>query len=314
LCCESYTNAGVEDTDVGQVVVGTDSSGTLTSNGPGVVVGSLEAILTRPLEGIKEGRGTIVVANKVILSIIEDNRHCGEKIRDLVAVRDLKVVLEVLVDDVVASGPGAVRNTKTLTSSGQVDVVDNVVEVVAERTLARLADIVDVDVSGVRQADRHDLVAVVEGIRVVTALDVLNTRLVLALCLGHGGVVNLVVVVEERSIRARLNQRIGPSVSDGETLQVNLRAASLVLLPDVVSNGRNVVAGIGLSSDVELSATELRELVKEVLEEDVHILGDLVLVGDVAVRVGNVGETSSAWLVNIKQVTCIHSHVQEKYC
>lgn len=61
-------------------------------DGPGVVVGRLEALLARPLKSVQHCRGTIVVADKVILAVVEDDRVRSQQIRDLVTVRHLEVV------------------------------------------------------------------------------------------------------------------------------------------------------------------------------------------------------------------------------
>lgn len=155
--------------------------------------------------------------------------------------------LQILVDTLVAGRPRAVRHTETLAGGGQVDVVDNVVKVVAERAVARLANVVDVDVARVGQADGHNLVAVIERIGIIAILDVRLARLVLVLGRLHRDVADLIVVVQERSIRRRLDQRISPTVADSNALQVDLVATLLVHLPDVVRDGGDVVAGIGLT-------------------------------------------------------------------
>lgn len=62
------------------------------------------------------------------------------------------------------------------------------------------------------------------------------------------------------------------------------------------------MACIGLTSDVEGQVAVLGELVEEVLQEGVEILGNLLLVRHVTVLVLNVGEASASGLVDEEQV------------
>ena len=70
---------------------------------------------------------------------------------------------------------------------------------------------------------------------------------------------------------------------------------------EVVGNGGDVVASVGLAGDVEVLALELRELLEEFDHELSHVLSDLLLV-DVVVDEASVGEASANGLVDVEQV------------
>lgn len=218
--------SGVENTDIGKVARVANSSPGLTVGGrDGVVVGIDELVLSGPLHGVEEGGSTVVVADKIVLTVVENDGHGGEQIGNQVQIRALKVTLEVLVDTLVAILPGAVSNTELLANEVLVQPLGDGVKVVAERTVALLADIVNVDVSGILEAGLHDHVAVIEGAVVVTALDIRGAGLVLLVGSLQGGLIDLAVVVQEGSIGLGLNEGVNPTVTDGNTLQVDANVA-----------------------------------------------------------------------------------------
>jgi hypothetical protein len=275
--------ASVENANIGEVTRVTDGTPGLTVGGrDGVVVSVDELVLSGPLHIVQHGGSTVVVADKIVLTVVENDGHGGEEIGNKVQIRALKVTLEVLVDTLVAILPGAVSDTELLANEVLVQPLGDGVKVVAERSVALLADIVNVDVSGTLEADLHDHIAVIEGRIVVTALDIRSAGLVLLVGRVHGGLVNLTVIVQEGSIRLGLDDGIHPTVSDGDTLQVDLNVAGgLVHLPDIVGNGGDIVACIRLTSNEEGQVAVLGELVQKVLHEGVGILGNLLLVGNV---------------------------------
>lgn len=208
----------VEDADVGEVAGVTDRSPRLTTRGgDGVVVGVDKLVLTRPLHRVQQGRGTIVVANQIVLTVVEDDGDGGEQVRDQSEVAALKVVLEVLVDTRAARLPGAVSNTKLGADVVLVQPLGDGVKVVAERAIALLTNIINVDVAGGLEADLHDHVAVKEGTIVISAVDIISAGLVLLVGRVEGRLVDLLVVVQEGSIRVRLNDGVDPAVSNSHT-------------------------------------------------------------------------------------------------
>lgn len=90
----------------------------------------------------------------------------------------------------------------------------------------------------------------------------------------------------------------GPPVPDGEAHQVDAR---VLLFVQECRNGRDVVSGIGLAGDEELSALEFRVFLKESLEEEQEVLGDLGLIPGVISQFG-LGIASAYRLVNIEHV------------
>jgi len=113
------------------------------------------------------------------------------------------------------------------------------------------------------------------------------------------------VSVGERSIRSSLNQWINPSVANCKTLQVDLRISSLhVLLVNECTDCRDVVSTVAFSCDEQWKLSVLRELVEEVLKEDVEVSRYLSLVDDVSIGVLDERESSSSWLID-EQKICV---------
>mmetsp|Transcript_75427 Transcript_75427/g.157270 ORF Transcript_75427/g.157270 Transcript_75427/m.157270 type:complete len:380 (-) Transcript_75427:342-1481(-) len=89
--------------------------------------------------------------------------------------------------------------------------------------------------------------------------------------------------------------RVGETVANSQASQRDLDAlASFVSAPDAMSDGRDIVACVGLTEDVEGLGSILRELLVEILQEGVHVVAHaLFVVGTEAS-----GETDPCWLVN----------------
>lgn len=108
------------------------------------------------------------------------------------------------------------------------------------------------------------------------------------------------VLVRECLISWVLVVWVNESVSDGHTLEVHLKV-TLGLEEEVVRDSWDIVTGIALSGDIEIFSLKLWVLLEESNEECRHVLGDLILVGNVMEWVG-LGETGSNWLIDVDQV------------
>jgi len=195
----------VGNANIGKVLVLSDRASVLTADGPGGVGSREETRLASPLHAVEHGIRTEVVADKIVLTIVEDDTDLAQDAGDHVQIATLEVINEVLVDLVGASLPSAVTDAQLCADSLLVDPADNGVEVVAQSSVALLTDIVDVDVSSSAQDDLLDLAARVESTVEVTRVDILSAGLVLLLSLVHDTAVDEVVGIEIRTIAGSLD-------------------------------------------------------------------------------------------------------------
>jgi len=85
-----------------------------------------------------------------------------------------------------------------------------------------------------------------------------------------------IVLSGEGGVLWVLDEGIGETISDGETLEVEIKGISVIdLLDNVRANGWNIVACIRLTGDVEIATFKLRVLFHEAFKETVEVLGDL---------------------------------------
>lgn len=82
-----------------------------------------------------------------------------------------------------------------------------------------------------------------------------------------------IVLMREGRVLRVLNEGISETVSDGETLEIEIKISSL--FDNIRANGWNIVASIRLTSDVEITTFKLRVLFHEACKEFVEVLGDL---------------------------------------
>jgi len=94
---------------------------------------------------------------------------------------------------------------------------------------------------------------------------------------------------------------VDETVSNSHSLEVELKFI-LVLEHEVMRDSWDVVTSITLSSDEEVFTLELWVFLKESLHESSHIVGDFFLIS-VQVSSASMGEPSSNWLINIKDVS-----------
>ena len=122
--------------------------------------------------------------------------------------------------------------------------------------------------------------------------------------LVHGGVHGGGVAVGGCShvgVLGVLHLRVHKTVSDRASVQVDDELAllrHLVLLPDALCDGRDVVSCVRLTEDVERQVLVLRVCLVELLQEVVHVAGDHVLV---LVEASSPREAGSGGLVNVDE-------------
>jgi len=108
-----------------------------------------------------------------------------------------------------------------------------------------------------------------------------------------------VVLISKSGVTRVLGVRVGETISNGDGLQVKFKIRDFI--EEVVSDSGNVMSGVALSSDEEISSLKLRVLVKETLKEGSHIFSDgflgLHVLLDSSFRVA-----SSNGLIDVKQV------------
>lgn len=115
-----------------------------------------------------------------------------------------------------------------------------------------------------------------------------------------------------------LDDGVNPAVADGETLEGDGHGRAVVggllggacgdggvLLVDLVTDGRHVVSAVALAGDVQVGLQDVREHLVELLQERVEVVGDLVLVGDIALAGAGVGEASSDGVVDEEHVVLV---------
>jgi hypothetical protein len=107
-----------------------------------------------------------------------------------------------------------------------------------------------------------------------------------------------IVLIGELGVCGVLLIRVGQTISNSDTLQVQLDIGGIE--SEVVRDGGDVVTGIGLTSDVKVASLELGVLDKEASEHVGHVLGDLSLGSGVVET--TLGEASADGLVNVEQV------------
>jgi len=173
-------------------------------------------------------------------------------------------------------------------------------EIVAKRGIsAGFSDVVDVELEGLASDSLNlelaldhgslGLVEIDEGVAETEASDQLMIEVFIdkLVFIGKSGVLGILVINTDET------------VTDTDTLEVQVKTSSS---EDVGGDSGDVVSSVGFTGDVEVSALELREFFKELLEENVEMSSDgsLVLIEFNGSRV-----TSSQRLINVKDVSNI---------
>jgi hypothetical protein len=97
-----------------------------------------------------------------------------------------------------------------------------------------------------------------------------------------------------------LDNRINPAVPDSDPLEVQGKVCCIV--GQIVGDGRDIVACVALTSDVEISTLELWVGFKEPKEELHHVLSYLIFIGIVVENARAARESSAHRLVYKQKV------------
>ena len=302
--------ASIEDAEEMEVAELAHISGIRAVDGPLLVVGGVEVLLAAPLSLSGPGLTTAPVADPILVTGVDEDLNLG-LVEDLSNLRHKvghPVSEEVGVNELVALNPLAVRDTKGGLDVSTVKENIRLAEIVTERRLgARLTDVIHVELGVERVAKdglREDL-AELEGSK-TTFLGGVVLRLVDKALAGlHAADHDIfprfgdeAVLVGEGSVRGVLGEWVGETVADGHTLKVQVHIGGGE--GEVVGNGGDVMAGVRLTSDVEVTASELGVLLNEATEHDGHILGDLSL--GLGIMEATLGEAGADGLIDVEQV------------
>lgn len=158
------------------------------------------------------------------LTVVDKNTNVvSQQLGEIKLVRVLKVVDQVLVDIRVASSPRNSADAELVDDGRLSQVRNNVVKVVAQRTIALLADVVHVNVTGSGETNLEDFITIVEGITVVTSFNVLLALSVGLIHLANGALADQTIGVQVRSIRLVLDDGINQTVTDSNGYKENTR-------------------------------------------------------------------------------------------
>mmetsp|Transcript_6012 Transcript_6012/g.18565 ORF Transcript_6012/g.18565 Transcript_6012/m.18565 type:complete len:363 (-) Transcript_6012:679-1767(-) len=241
----------------------------------------------RPLETVDPARIAKPVANEVEVAGVDHDahailQHLGQQQR----VVAKPIARKVAVHHHVARLPGLV-DSESLLCGLHVEEGVSVAEVVAQRAVALLLDVVHVD-TWVRREDGPKLGAHADA--EAKAAQPPPLRRLARVC--HEGadwrpkfddvvqrLRDELILQRKVGVRGELHVGLCQPVSNSNALHVDLLSlASLAGGPDAVSHNRDVVASVGLSRHVERTVGELRVGLKELLQEIEHVVGDLLLI------------------------------------
>jgi hypothetical protein len=272
-----------------------------------------ELLLAFPLQRLSPGLVAEPVANVISITSVNEDWDFGEDLWDKTVewLHPVALEEEVAVNVKVA---GIIR--RNLNSKGIHDVL--LVQVLGDVSKAGIAevgrvftlstDIVDVLSSALIRTN-HGIVAVdagwdagPDGLRLVA---VLNKREAARKSVIHS--LAFTIIKNSRpatfttghwSVSWVLSKAIGESIADEDRLQVDI---ALLVGEDLRGENWNIVASVGLSSDMEVLSCILGELLEEESEKSIDILS---CCNGVADRAATVGETNVDWLVK-KDDRCV---------
>lgn len=243
-----------------------------------------ELRLSRPFKGLSPRLVAKPVANEVSITSIDQDGDLLEDIRDdaVVWLHPVTVEEEVTVDVEVAGIVAVNLGTNSLQNLRLVEVLGDVAETLVAKVavvLALAANVINVLSSalvrtqqGVVAVDRSGhtgpcTLSVVAGLdhrlaagqsivhRAASAL--VKNRGVASLTAGHGAVV------------AVLGKAIGQTVANQNRLEVDV---AVLVREDLRGENWDVMASVGLSSDVEVLLSILGELLEEKRKQSIDIL------------------------------------------
>lgn len=272
------------DTHVGEVAIGLDLANLLAVNAAVETLqfGSSILGLAGPLEGLGPSLVAEPVTDEVSISGIDQDRNLLEKARNqaVIGLHPVTVEEEVTVDVKVAGVVALNFGTQSLPNFGLVEVLRDVVHLLVAKaaTLALGTDIVDVLTRTLIRSQEG--VVAVDGGRdtdpsTLTVVAGLNHRKAARKGIVHrlaGGFIQnsrvATLTASHWSIVWVLGETISQTVSDKHRLEVNV---ALLVGEDLGSEDWNVVASIGLSSNVEVLLRVFRELLEEEREQSIDI-------------------------------------------
>lgn len=177
-------------------------------------------------------------------------------------------------------------------------------EIVAEWWVsALLSDIVDIESWGDWETENggHSNLALLDSDWPDTRFDQELASLEDSIKDNRGGLRDELVLEGEGVVLWVLEVWVDETVSNGKTLESKFKV-SLVLKNEVVGDGWDIVSGVALTSDVEVSTLELWVLLEESFHELGHVVSDFFFVS-VQVSGSSVRKSSSNWLVNVDHVS-----------
>eukprot|EP01136_Pigoraptor_vietnamica_P028794 Opistho-1_new@86650 len=311
---------GVVDLEEREAADSAHEARLLAVDHPRLVVRRRKRRLGRPLELDRPRLVAHVVADKVVLAGVDEHadaigEHRGKK--ELVVLHP--VGLEHGVHDHVALGPLVPRHAEGLDDVVARKELLGRAEVVAKPAIRAVeADVVLVHASVKRRLKKacvaRELGEVAREGALLAALDELDAagdglhhRVVLVLRDERAHV----VVERHLGIEGVLHLGVRQAVADANALEVQVEARPvLVVQVDARRDSGDIVAAIRLAKDVEVVGLELRVRRKELLEEDEHVRGHLVLVRVVVARKASIRKPGAGGLVDEDQVRVLVPRVR----
>jgi len=257
-----------------------------------------ELLLARPLKSLRPSLVTEPVANEVSITGVNQDGDLLKNTRHQAVVRlePISVEEEVTVDIEVARVVTIDLSTDGVTHALLAKVLADPAHALVAQVagvLALAANIVDI-LAGALVRSEHGVVTVDGGgdanpgaLAVVAGLDhalatgegvvhglaraLVNNSGVTAVTAGHGAVVLV------------LGKAISKTVTNQDGLEVDV---ALLVGENLRSHDRDVVASVGLASNVEVLLAVLRELLEEQCQESVYILASSNSVADRGATVG----------------------------
>lgn len=283
----------------GKVAAGLDLAVFLAlANVEALDLGLVERLLTGPLESLGPGTVAEPVADVVSITSVDEDGDLLEKLgnnaveglepvasEEEVAV-DVKVAAVVavdlgaegLLDGILVQVVGDPAKSRVTQVAAVLALATDVVDVLSGALVRADEGVVAVDAGGDARPDAARIVAVIDqalaaGKSIVhgLALALVENSRVATLSASHGAVVFV------------LGQAVSETVANQDTLQVNV---AVLVRENLRGEDGDVVAGIGLASNVEVLLGVLGEFVEEEGEQGVDILASSDRVGDGRARVG----------------------------
>lgn len=301
--------ASVEDSKELKVTVFLQITSSIAVDVPGLVFSVSEFFSSAPVDSVGPGFTTSPVADKVLVTAVDENLNISGIIEDGGNLRTKvshPVTKEVSVNNLVAFFPFTTFNTKHSLNSSIVKQIISLTEIVAKRRrVTAFSDVINVKSRIKRVTNNGFSKKLAEFKRNNFSLGLKNkflADLVSTLKDFVPVVTDETILMGEISVSRVLHERINKTVSNSQTLKVELQ--TFLLIKDIVTDSGNVMAGITLTSNVKISTIERGILLKETIEEINHVSSNFILVSDLMTSL-RVGVTSTNRLVNVEQVSLL---------